>query len=55
MALPTPSQSGWWMSSPTSCEKANTYARSKNSSTGSAVKSSVRSGTSIPRIAGSYG
>ena len=35
-ALPAPVQSGSWISSPTSCENANTNARSKNSSTGSA-------------------
>ena len=50
-ASPTPSQSGWWTRWPTSWEKAKTYARSKKSSTGSAVKSSVRSGSSMPFMA----
>ena len=50
-ASPMPLQSGSAIRRLTSWEKANTNARSKKSSTGSAVKSSVRSGTSMPRIA----
>jgi hypothetical protein len=46
--LPAPLQVGASMSRPTSCEKARTYAKSKKSSTGSAVKSSVRSGSGMP-------
>ena len=47
-AFPAPAQVGSFISSATSWEKANTYARSKKSSTGSAVKSSVSGGSSMP-------
>ena len=43
-------QVGSAKSRPTICEKAKTNARSKKSSTGSAVKSSSMSGTTSPRM-----
>ena len=49
VACPMPFHVASCRMSATSCENANTYARSKNSSTGSAEKSSSRSGSTSPR------
>ena len=47
---PASAHVGWWARKKTSWANAKTYDRSKNSSTGSAVKSSPGSGTVTPRM-----